>query len=188
VFCGSNSGADPVYADAARAFAKEAVSRGLELVYGGGKVGLMGILADTVLEAGGRIVGVIPRTLAGREVAHAHLTHLHIVDSMHQRKALMASQADTFVALPGGFGTFEEFFEAITWTQLGIHSKPCGLLNVAGFYDPLITFLDHATHEHFIRDEHRQLVVHDTEPSLLLDRLAAFVPPNVPKWMSVDKL
>lgn len=187
VFCGSNIGASPVYAECARALAIELVSRGIEVVYGGGNVGLMGILADTVLATGGTITGVIPQGLVAREVAHAHLSRLHIVGSMHERKAMMASLADGFVAMPGGFGTFEELFEVITWTQLGVHRKPCGLLNTARFYDPLIAFLDHATEERFVRPEHRSLLLHESSPATLLDRLAAFVPPDVPKWMEMDE-
>ena len=188
VFCGSNAGASAVYADAARAFALELVSRGIELVYGGGNVGLMGVLADAVLAAGGRITGVIPQSLVAREIAHARLTELVVVDSMHARKAIMASRADAFVALPGGFGTFEEFFEVVTWTQLGVHAKPCGLLNVAGFYDPLIAFLDRATDERFIRPAHRDLIQHSANPRVLLDRLASFVPPTVSKWMTAEEV
>lgn len=187
VFCGSSIGASPVYAESARAFAIELVARGIEVVYGGANVGLMGILADTVLAAGGSVTGVIPQPLVAREIAHARLTHLHIVESMHERKAMMASLADGFVALPGGFGTFEELFEAVTWTQLGVHTKPCGLLNVARFYDPLIAFLDHATDERFVHTDHRALIVHDTMPAALLDRMAAFVPPDVPKWIALDE-
>lgn len=183
VFCGSNIGASPAYADGARAFAIELVSRGIEVVYGGGNVGLMGILADTVLAAGGSVTGVIPQGLMAREVGHTRLTRLHVVSSMHERKAMMASLADGFVALPGGFGTFEEFFEVVTWTQLGVHGKPCGLLNVAHFYDPLIGFLNHAIDERFVRAENRALIVHDTTPAALLDRMTAWVPPDVPRWI-----
>lgn len=188
VFCGSSIGASPVYAEAARAMAIELVSRQIEIVYGGGNVGLMGILADAAMAAGGRIIGVIPRALAAREIAHTRLTELRVVDSMHERKATMADLSDGFVALPGGFGTFEELFEVVTWTQLGVHRKPFGLLNVARFYDPLIAFLDHATEERFIRPEHRALVAHDSIPAPLIERLVTFVPPLVPKWMTVDEV
>jgi uncharacterized protein (TIGR00730 family) len=187
VFCGANIGASPVYAESVRAFAVELVARGIEVVYGGGNVGLMGILADTVLASGGSIIGVIPEALVAREIAHARLTRLHVVASMHERKAMMASLSDGFVALPGGFGTFEEFFEVVTWTQLGVHAKPCGLLNAARFYDPLIAFLNHATDERFVRTSHRGLVLHDTAPAALLDRMTAFVPPDVPKWIALDE-
>lgn len=188
VFCGSNSGASPVYADAARALALELVSRDISVVYGGGNVGLMGILADAVLAAGGRITGVIPQSLVAREIAHARLTELVVVESMHERKAIMASRADAFVALPGGFGTFEEFFEVVTWTQLGVHAKPCGLLNAAGFYDPLIAFLDRATAERFIRPAHRELIQHSADPRALVERLASFIPPTVSKWITAEEV
>jgi uncharacterized protein (TIGR00730 family) len=161
------------------------VDRGLSLVYGGGHVGLMGILADAVLEAGGEAVGVIPHALNSREIAHLNLTTLHVVDSMHERKAKMAAMSDAFVAMPGGFGTYEEFFEAVTWTQLGVHKKPCGLLNVAGFYDPIIQFLDHAVREQFIRPAHRETVLVDSDPARLLDKLTAVVLPDVPKWIGL---
>jgi uncharacterized protein (TIGR00730 family) len=187
VFCGSNIGASPIYTHATRALTIELVARGVEVVYGGGNVGLMGILADAVLAAGGRVVGVMPRPLVAREIAHAHLSHLHVVDSMHERKALMTELADGFLALPGGFGTLEEFFEVVTWTQLGVHAKPCGLLNVNGFFDPLIEFLDHATDERFIRAEHRDLIIHDPRPAALLDRMEAFVVPDLPKWLRQDE-
>jgi uncharacterized protein (TIGR00730 family) len=161
------------------------VARGISLVYGGGQVGLMGVVADAVLEAGGEVVGVIPHALNAREIAHAGLTTLHVVDSMHERKAMMAAMADAFVAMPGGFGTYEEFFEAVTWTQLGVHKKPCGLLNVAGFYDPIIQFLDHAVGEDFIRPAHRETVLVHADPAALLDQLASVVLPDVPKWIGL---
>lgn len=187
VFCGSSPGARPVYAEAAREMGRLLAARNLGLVYGGGAVGLMGIVADAVLDAGGAVVGVIPQALADREIAHRGLTELHVVQSMHQRKALMASRADVFVAMPGGFGTYEEFFEAVTWTQLGVHRKPCGLLNVEGFYDPLIQFLDLAEHERFVRPSHRATVVAEATPDALLDRLAAVVLPDLPKWIDVGE-
>jgi uncharacterized protein (TIGR00730 family) len=161
------------------------VERGHSLVYGGGHVGLMGILADTVLAAGGEAIGVIPHALNEREIAHLRLTTLHVVDSMHERKAMMAEMSDAFIAMPGGFGTYEEFFEAVTWTQLGVHQKPCGLLNVAGFYDPIVQFLDHAVRQQFIRPEHREAVLTDSDPVRLLDRLGAVVLPDVPKWIGL---
>ena len=161
------------------------VDRGMSLVYGGGHVGLMGILADAVLEAGGEAIGVIPHALNSREIAHLNLTTLHVVDSMHERKAKMAAMADAFVAMPGGFGTYEEFFEAVTWTQLGVHKKPCGLLNVAGFYDPIVEFLDHAVREQFIRPAHRETVLVDSDPDRLLDALEKVVLPEVPKWIGL---
>lgn len=161
------------------------VARGLSLVYGGGQVGLMGVVADAVLEAGGEVVGVIPHALNAREIAHAGLTTLHVVDSMHERKAMMAAMADAFIAMPGGFGTYEEFFEAVTWTQLGVHKKPCGLLNVAGFYDPVIQFIDQAVREQFIRTAHRETILMDSDPARLLDALARVVLPDVPKWIGL---
>jgi len=185
VFCGSSAGASDVYAEAARRMGRALVDRGMSLVYGGGHVGLMGILADAVLEAGGEAIGVIPHALNSREIAHLNLTTLHVVDSMHERKAKMAAMADAFVAMPGGFGTYEEFFEAVTWTQLGVHKKPCGLLNVAGFYDPIVEFLDHAVREQFIRPAHRETVLVDSDPDRLLDALEKVVLPEVPKWIGL---
>jgi uncharacterized protein (TIGR00730 family) len=182
VFCGSSAGSNPAYAEAARTLGRAMVERGHSLVYGGGHVGLMGVLADAVLEAGGEAIGVIPHALNEREIAHLRLTRLHVVDSMHERKAKMAEMSDAFIAMPGGFGTYEEFFEAVTWTQLGVHKKPCGLLNVAGFYDPIVQFLDH---EQFIRPAHRGTVLVDSDPARLLDQLAAVVLPDVPKWIGL---
>ena len=183
VFCGSSSGLNPAFAMAARALARELASRELEVVYGGGNVGLMGILADAALAAGGRVIGVIPHALVTRELAHQGLTALHVVDSMHERKALMASLADGFIALPGGFGTLEEFCEAVTWTQLGVHAKPCGLLNVAGFYDGLLAFLEHALAEEFLRPTHREIVVSDSDPAALIARVIGWRAPSIPKWI-----
>jgi uncharacterized protein (TIGR00730 family) len=185
VFCGSSAGSNPAYAEAARTLGRAMVERGHSLVYGGGHVGLMGVLADAVLEAGGEAIGVIPHALNEREIAHLRLTRLHVVDSMHERKAKMAEMSDAFIAMPGGFGTYEEFFEAVTWTQLGVHKKPCGLLNVAGFYDPIVQFLDHAVREQFIRPAHRGTVLVDSDPARLLDQLAAVVLPDVPKWIGL---
>ncbi|WAL61913.1 LOG family protein [Thermocoleostomius sinensis] len=187
VFCGSNVGARSIYQQSAQTLAQVLVQRQIELVYGGGRVGLMGIIADAVLAAGGKAIGVIPKALADKEVAHAGLSQLHLVSSMHERKALMADLADGFIAMPGGYGTFEEFCEVLTWTQLGIHQKPCGLLNVAGFYDLLLSMLDHATAEQFIRPMHRSLVLDAADPSELLDELAAFQPLTLDKW-ALDKL
>ena len=185
VFCGSNPGRRPEYLDAAREMGRALVERDLSLVYGGGKVGLMGVVADAVMEAGGRAVGVIPQALMAREVGHAGLSELHVVETMHQRKAMMADLADGFVALPGGFGTYEEFCEVLTWSQLGIHPKPCGVLNVQGFYDPLLALFDHAVREGFVRPGHRALVLEETAPEALLDRMAAFAPPpTVGKWIT----
>ena len=185
VFCGSSPGSDPAYFDAAREMGREIVARNLTLVYGGGHVGLMGAIADAVLAAGGAVIGVIPHALAVREIAHQRLTRLHVVGSMHERKAMMADLSDAFVALPGGFGTYEEFFEAVTWTQLGVHKKPCGLLNVAGFYDPLVQFLDNAVSEQFVRPQHRSTILVDTHPGRLIDQLGRVHLPDVPKWIGL---
>ena len=185
VFCGSAVGARPEYAAAARDLAAELARRGLGLVYGGGSVGLMGALADAALAAGVEVIGVIPRPLASRELAHAGLTELRLVASMHERKATMASLADGFLALPGGLGTLEETLEMLTWTQLGIHRKPLGLLNVAGYWDPLLSLLAHAARESFIRPEHLALLVVADTASQLLDRLATWNPPSLPRaWLS----
>ena len=158
-------------------------AKGIGLVYGGGNVGLMGVVADAVLAGGGNVIGVIPQSLANREVAHLGVTDLRVVDSMHTRKAMMADLADAFTAMPGGVGTFEEFFEAVTWTQLGVHKKPCGLLNAGGFYTPLEAFIDQAVAEGFIKPLHRSIVVCDDDPARLLDKLANVKLPDVPKWI-----
>ncbi len=171
VFCGSSAGLSPLHADNARQVGCWLADRGIGLVYGGGRVGLMGVLADACLRAGGRVVGVIPKALADKEVAHTGLTELHIVGSMHARKALMAERCDAFLALPGGYGTWDELFEALTWTQLGIQRKACGLLNVGGYYDALIAMVDRAVAEGFIRREHRGLLLADTDVAALLERL-----------------
>jgi uncharacterized protein (TIGR00730 family) len=183
VFCGSSAGIHPAYASAARALGATLAARGIGLVYGGGSVGLMGVLADATLEAGGEVVGVIPRALQLRELAHGRLTTLHVVSSMHERKAKMAELAEGFVALPGGMGTLEELAEILTWAQLGLHARPCGLLDVAGYYRPLIAFLDHATSEGFIRPEHRRLVLVAEEPGALLDRFLTWQAPTVERWI-----
>lgn len=184
VYCGSSSGRLPAYAESARALARALVARDWGLVYGGASIGLMGLVADTVLQLGGRVVGVIPEALARKEVAHAGLTQLHVTQSMHERKTLMAELSDGFIAMPGGIGTFEEIFEIWTWAQLGIHAKPCGLLNVAGYYDALTTFLDHATHEQFMKPPHRSLLIVEPEPVALLDRFDRFEPPQIQKWLA----
>jgi len=185
VFCGSQFGANPAYADAAREMGRLPVDRGFGLVYGGGQVGLMGVIADTVLEAGGEAIGVIPHGLAVREVAHKSLTTLHVVGSMHERKAMMADLSEAFVAMPGGFGTYEEFFEAVTWTQLGVHRKPCGLLNVEGFYDPIVDFIDRAVSEQFVKPEYRAAILVDSHPGRLLDKLNAVELPEMPRWIGL---
>jgi uncharacterized protein (TIGR00730 family) len=184
VFCGSNAGSDPRFTDAARDFGTLLSKEGIALVYGGGHVGLMGILADAVLANGGKAIGVIPRALWDREVGHRGLTELHIVETMHERKAMMASLADAFVALPGGLGTLEEIFEVWTWAQLGIHAKPLGFLDIAGFYGPLLEFLDRAVDAGFIRAQHRATAIVDSDPEALLRRLGDYEPPRVEKWIT----
>jgi uncharacterized protein (TIGR00730 family) len=187
VYAGSNPGTHPAYAEAARALATELAGRGIGLVYGGGKVGLMGVIADTALAAGGEAIGVMPQALIDREIGHAGLTELKVVGSMHERKALMAELADAFVALPGGIGTLEELIEVYTWSQLGIHDKACGVLNVRGYYDGLATFLDHAVSEGFLRPQHRAVLSVAEDPATLLDALAAYEPPRVGKWLELDQ-
>jgi len=159
------------------------VQRGIELVYGAGNIGLMGVLADAVLAEGGHVIGVIPEALMAKEVGHRGLTELRIVKSMHERKAIMSDLSDAFIAMPGGFGTFEEFCEVVTWSQLGIQSKPCGLLNVEGYYDPLLQLFDHAVGEGFLRQENRSLVLEDRNPEGLLAKMAAFAPIPADKWI-----
>ena len=188
VFCGSNAGIDGVYAEAARDLARAIAGRGMRIVYGGGNIGLMGVLAEASLAAGVRVTGVIPHALLEREVGHRGLVDLRVVNSMHERKALMAELADAFIALPGGLGTFEEMFEMLTWVQLGIHRKPCGILNVEGFYDSLITFLDHAVITGFLKPEHRGILAVERESRALLDRLAAQRLPEVRRWIERDQI
>ncbi len=183
VFAGSSLGGDPVYASAAEQLGRALVGRNLGLVYGGARVGLMGILADAVLDEGGEVIGVIPAGLVAREVAHDGLSDLRIVKSMHERKATMADLADGFIALPGGWGTLEETFEILTWAQLGLHRKPCGLLNVRGYFDDMLSFIAHAVEEGFLRQEHRAMISISTSPDDLLDALASCEPPAVVKWI-----
>lgn len=187
VFCGSNSGTAPAYVAAARQLATELVAREIGLVFGGGCVGLMGVVADTVLAAGGHAIGVIPHALVARELAHRGVQDLRVVSSMHERKALMAGLADAFIALPGGFGTFEELCEVITWTQLGLHRKRCGLLNVQGFYDPLLQLFAHASAEGFITSSNLTAVSSHVEPRLLVDRVLEPLADSEPKWISPDE-
>jgi len=184
VYCGSSSGISPVYADAAKSLGQKLVKHHLSLVYGGGHVGLMGIVADAVLEAGGEVTGVIPKALMDSEVGHDRLTRLVVVNDMHERKALMAEHADGFIAMPGGIGTLEELFETLTWAQLGFHEKPIGLFNVAGFYDPLIDFLRHQTSQGFLRAEHKDLLLVQTEPDSLIEQLKNFTMPEGVSWLS----
>ena len=186
VFCGSSHGANPAYAEAAKTAGNELARRGIGLVYGGGNVGLMGVIADAVLAAGGGVIGVIPEALMAKEVGHRGLPDLRVVKTMHERKALMAELSDGFVALPGGIGTFEEFFEIVTWAQLGLHSKPCALLNVNGFYDPLLRLMDHAIAERFVKPKQRDLVLVEADFSRLLDRMAEHHVPHEPKWISPE--
>ncbi|MEA2765870.1 MAG: hypothetical protein QOK07_2274 [Gemmatimonadaceae bacterium] len=188
VFCGSNPGVRPDYVEAARALGRLLAHRGIGVVYGGSNVGLMAALADTVMDELGDIIGVIPRMLVEREVANTALSDLRIVDSMHERKAMMAELADGFIALPGGIGTLEEFFEIWTWGQLGMHAKPCGLFNVAGYFDPLLQFLDHAVAERFVRDVHRSMVVVESDPAALLARFESYEPPRVVKWINAGTI
>ena len=187
IYCGSSSGRIDAYAGAARALAQAMVERGIRLVYGGASVGIMGTVADEVLRLGGNAVGVIPEALMRKELAHSGLTELHVTPSMHARKSLMAELADGFVALPGGIGTMEEIFEIWTWGQLGLHRKPCGLLNVAGYYDSLIAFLDHAAGEQFVRLDQRRMLVVESAPIVLLDRLTTYIPPELSKWMGLGE-
>jgi len=189
VFAGSNAGTRPEYAAAARALATACAARGLGIVYGGGSVGLMGVLADAARAAGVEVVGVIPRPLATKELAHAGLSELRLVESMHERKATMNSLADGFIALPGGLGTFEETLEVLTWSQLGIHGKPVGVLNVEGYYDGLVRWLSHAVGEGFVRREHLALLLFGDTPAELLDRFAAWTPPPGPRaWMKPTQM
>jgi uncharacterized protein (TIGR00730 family) len=182
VFTGSHAG-PPSHAAAAAAFATDLANAGTGIVYGGGHVGMMGVIADAALAEGGEVIGVIPRGLMNREIAHTRLTELRVVDSMHERKAVMAELSDGFVALPGGLGTFEELFEAWTWGMLGIHGKPCALLNVGGYFDRLLAFIEHAAGEGFVHERHRALLVVEEDPGALVRRLAAYQPPRMPQWL-----
>jgi hypothetical protein len=184
VFCGSNVGRDPKYVEVARALGETLASEGIGLVYGGGKVGLMGAVADAALAAGGRVTGVMPKALVDKEIAHTGLTSLRVVGSMHERKALMSELADGgYIALPGGLGTFEELFEVWTWGQLGYHLKPVGMLDAGGFYGPLLAFLDTAVAAGFVTAEHRAMLLVDTDPRSLVARLRAYVPAHRSKWI-----
>jgi hypothetical protein len=187
VFCGSNAGRDPLYVEAARNLGQLFAREGVGLVYGGGSVGLMGEVADAVLAAGGEVTGVIPHALWAREVGHRGLTDIRIVDTMHERKAMMADLADAFIALPGGLGTLEEIFEIWTWAQLGLHAKPMGFLDVNGFYAPLMQFLDRAVREQFVRTEHRAIALIDSDPAALLKKFDGWQAPKVEKWITRDE-
>ncbi len=183
VFCGSSRGADPAFGEAAAAFGRLLAQRRVRLVYGGGEVGLMGVVANAVLDAGGEVHGVITRALDEKEIAHKGLTSLTIVETMHERKAAMADAADAFVMLPGGYGTLDEFFEAATWTQLGIHEKPCGVLDVGGYFDAMRAFLDHAVASGLLRHEHRGFLLFEADPVALIERLGSWVPGKLDKWL-----
>ena len=183
VFCGSSPGNDPAYAEAARTLGITLAERGITLVFGGGRVGLMGVVADAALGAGGEVIGVMPKALVEREIVHTGLTKLHVVSSMHERKAMMSELSEGFVALPGGNGTLEEFFEVLTWAQLGEHDKPCGLFNVAGYYDPLLAVFDRMVDRAFLKQEHRKLVLVEGDPSALLERFEGYEPPKTVKWV-----
>jgi hypothetical protein len=183
VFCGSSPGLDPAFAEAAASLGRELACRQMRLVYGGGRVGLMGVLADAALGTGGVVHGVITRALEAREVAHVGLTKLEVVATMHERKAAMADRSDAFVMMPGGFGTLDEFFEVLTWNQLGIHTKPCGILNVNGYFDSLLAFFESAIGQRFLRAEHRDMVVIDNEVVSMVDKLVAWQPVAVDKWL-----
>ena len=187
VFCGSRAGTNPVYAEAARALGRLLAREGIALVYGGGGIGLMKILSDAVLDEGGEVIGVIPHVLTTMEIANSRVTDLRIVGSMHERKALMAELSNAFIALPGGYGTLEEFCEVVTWAQLGLHRKPCGLLNVAGFYDPLLAQLDHQVAEGFLSPTMRTLVIESNEPGQLLATLKAYGSPVTEQPIRLDQ-
>ena len=183
VFLGANPGNDPKYAQAARKMGQELAGRGLTTVYGGSRTGLMGILAQSALDAGGKVIGVIPESLYKIEIAHTGLTELHVADSMHERKALMTELSDGFVAMPGGIGTMDEIFEIFTWAQLGFHTKPCGLLNVDGYYDKLLSFLDGVVREGFLKDIHLEKLLTAETPDLLIESFSTYEPPSGSKWV-----
>jgi len=183
IYCGANPGHDPLYRQAAAALARHLAEQGVGVVYGGGNVGMMGAIADAALAAGGEVVGVIPESLMEMELGHAGVTALHVVRSMHVRKQMMVDLSDGFIALPGGFGTLDELFETLTWLQLSFHGKPVGVLNVNGFFDGLLSFLDHMCQEGFLKHGHRGCVLVDTEPAALLAKMRAFTPPDLGKWI-----
>lgn len=183
VYCGSSPGSDPAYAAAATQLGKTIAGRGIELVYGGGNVGLMGTVADAAVGAGGKVTGVIPKALEEKEVGHDGLTKLHVVADMHERKAMMADLSEGFIAMPGGLGTLEELFEALTWLQLGFHEKPCGVLNISGYYQSLLAFLDNAVEGGFVKPLHREMLLESDESEKLLDALESFKPPKTSKWI-----
>jgi uncharacterized protein (TIGR00730 family) len=184
VYCGSNAGADPAYAEATRGLARLLVDSDIRIVYGGASLGLMGVLADTAMEAGGEVIGIMPQALFDREIGHRGVSDLRVVASMHERKALMAELADGFIALPGGIGTLEELIEVYTWSQLGIHRKPLGVLNVNGYYDKLAGFLDDAVHQRFLPAQHRDVLIFEPDPETLLARMAGAETPTASKWLT----
>ena len=188
VYCGSSAGKNLAYSVVAKNLGKALCERDIGLVYGGAAVGIMGVVANSVLENGGKAIGIIPRSLAVKEVAHNGLSELHVVDSMHERKAMMAEYSDGFIALPGGWGTLEEIFEILTWSQLGFHQKPCGLLNVEGYYNGLVNFLDHAFDQKFVNELCRPMLMTSDEPQALLDQFAVYQAPAVRKWVGEDEL
>jgi len=188
VYCGSSSGSKGAYSEAAQTLGRTMARRGIGLVYGGGNIGLMGVIARTVMQSGGEVIGVIPRFLEEKEIAYHEITELRRVDTMHQRKKVMEELAEGFIALPGGFGTLEEFFEMLTWAQLGHHSKPCALLNVEGYYDQLLAMLLHGCEERFIRREYYDMVMHDSDAEKLLDRMEEYRSPQVEKWLDLQKV
>jgi len=188
VYCGSSSGKKPAYSQAAVNLALALCERDIGLVYGGGAIGVMGTVADAMLAAGGEVIGVIPKALAVKELAHDHLSELHVVASMHERKAMMADLADGFIALPGGWGTLEEIFEILTWAQLGFHDKPCGLLNIEGYYDGLIGFLENSFEQQFVSELYRPMLMRALEPASLLNQFSTYRAPKVRKWMAEDEL
>ncbi|MGM1045595.1 MAG: TIGR00730 family Rossman fold protein [Bacillota bacterium] len=187
VFCGSSDGASPAYKEGAVRLGKELARRGITLVYGGASVGIMGTVADTVLEAGGQVIGVIPQMLEDREISHRNLTELIVVGSMHERKTKMSDLADGFIALPGGPGTLEEFFEIFTWAQLGLHQKPCGILNVNGYYDLLISFFDHMHEQQFLHEKYRSMALVDSDPADLIEKFNTYTPPSVKTYIKEDQ-
>lgn len=186
VFCGSNKGNNPLYSISAHKLGSLLASLNISLVYGGASVGLMGDIADVMIKNGGEVIGVIPKFLLEMEIAHKNLSKLHVVNTMHERKAKMEEIADGFIALPGGLGTLDEFFEILTWSQLGIHNKPCGLLNITGYFDKLIDFFDYSVSQGFIRKEHRDIIFTEDDPAVLINKMLSYTPKRVNKWLDIN--